>query len=188
MQIRPPLAATGTALVLVLAAMPGAHGQALQEFSTQGLPGSHGVVVRVSHPAGWKKVATEDEMALAELRGAVGPLTGILQVGRGRKRQDMAEACRPEHARTMLQAIAQQQPGTRVTDVVASRRGGRPAYEIRYDRSVAASFLRVRSVIVCLKDSKLLVSCGGTADRKAALAAIEPVCESVLQSLTIEEP
>ena len=63
------------------------------------------------------------------------------------------------------------------------RRGARPG--ARGDRGLATP--RVRSVIVCLKDSQLVVSCGGTGAAKPALAQIEPVCRRVLESLTISE-
>lgn len=43
-------------------------------FSTQGLPGSQGLEVRVRHPAASKPVPTEDAYALAELRGPEGKL------------------------------------------------------------------------------------------------------------------
>jgi hypothetical protein len=145
------------------------------------------VVVRVNHPPHWKRAALDDDMALAELRGTQGRLTGILQIGRGQRRGDMASLCTPERARTLLQAVSDQEPGARVTDVVARRHEGRPAYDIRYERQEATEFLVVRSVIVCLKDTQLVVSCGGEAPVKAALAAIEPVCRSVLESLTISE-
>ena len=154
------------------------------EFSSRGLPRSRGIEVRVSHPPHWRRVETDDEMALAELRGAEGPLTGILQIGRGRRRADIAALCVPERARSLLG-----QPGedTRVTDVVARPHQGRAAYEIRYERSDPPDFLVVHAVLVCLKDSQLVVSCAGTAQAKAAAAAIEPVCDRVLASLSIAE-
>jgi hypothetical protein len=178
---------------LLLAAFAGsacaaAGAEELREFSSRGLRGSEGVVVRIAHPAAWKKVDTDDEMALVELRGPQGALTGILQVGRGRRHQgDMAALCHPERARTMLQNPAAQEPGTRVTEVVARSSGGRAGYEVRYERNSAPEFLLVRSVIVCLKDSRLVVSCGASGTRKPALTAIEPVCAQVLDSLHITE-
>ena len=178
-----PLAVLALACVLA----PAAPAQGLQEFSTTGLPRSDGLAVRVKHPSHWKRVAVDDDMALAELRGRQGRLTGILQIGRGRQRGDMAAACRPELASTMLQGVSAQEPDTRVTDVVARSHQGRPAFEIRYERNNAPTFMRVHSVIVCLKDSKLVVSCAGMADTRPALAAIVPVCTQVLASLSISE-
>jgi hypothetical protein len=182
------------ARALLLAALASAAATAAaaadesREFSSRGLRGSEGVVVRITHPAAWKKVETDDEMALVELRGPHGALTGILQVGRGRRqRTDMEALCHPERARTMLQDPAAQEPDTRVTEVVARSTGGRAGYEVRYERHVAPEFLRVRSVIVCLKDSRLVVSCGASATARPALAAIEPVCGQVLDSLHISE-
>ncbi|HEY0823302.1 MAG TPA: hypothetical protein VGD76_05890 [Ramlibacter sp.] len=169
------------------AAIAPAGAQDLREFSTRGLPGSAGVVVRVQHPAGWKRVAVDDQGVLAELRGPQDRLTGILQVGRGRPHPDMASQCRPERARTMLQALGEQEPDARVTDVFARRLGDRPAYEVRYERNSPPEYLRVRSVIVCLKDSKLVVSCGAAGRVKAALAGIEPVCGRLLETLSITE-
>ena len=121
-----------TTLVLALATAPVAGADDFREFSSQGLPGSQGVIVRVKHPAGWNKVPTDDPMALAELRGPQGRLTGILQIGRGRRRPDMAALCTPEHARTMLQNLTAREPDARLTDVLFRRVQGRPAYEIRY--------------------------------------------------------
>jgi len=180
--------ARGLGLLLAVALAPawGAD-KAFRTFDTRGLPHSDGVVVRVNHPARWKPVPVEDEMALAELRGPQGALTGILQIGRGRQRQDMEALCRPERASSMLQSLAAQEPGTRVTDVVARRIAGRPAFELRYERGTDAGFLRVRSLIVCLKDSRLLVSCGASGPARSALAAIDPVCTRVLDSLSITE-
>jgi hypothetical protein len=154
------------------------------EFSSRGLPRSRGIEVRVSHPPHWRRVETDDAMALAELRGSEGHLTGILQIGRGRRRADIAALCVPERALSLLG-----QPGedTRVTDVVARAHQGRAAYEIRYERSDPPDFLVVRAVLVCLKDSQLVVSCAGTAQAKAAAAAIEPVCARVLESVSIAE-
>jgi hypothetical protein len=164
-----------------------ASAQEFSEFSTRGLPRSQGVVVRVSHPAQWKRVVLDDPMALAELRGTQGKLTGILQIGRGLPRRDIATACAPERARTMLQGIGEQEPDALVTEVFARTHQGRPAFELRYDRRDAPGFLRVRSLVVCLKDSKLVVSCGASADAKATLAEIEPVCRRVLESVVITE-
>lgn len=159
----------------------------MREFSSRGLPGSQGLVIRLQYPAAWRRVDTDDELALAELRGTAGGLTGILQVGRGLIRADMAQACRPEAARTMLQNLDAQDPDTRVTDVLARLHEGRPAYELRYERSAPPDFLVVRSLVVCVKDSKLLVSCAGAGDSKAVAAEIEPLCRQVLESLRIVE-
>ena len=49
------------------------------------------------------------------------------------------------------------------------------------------SFMAVRSVVVCLKDSQVLVSCAGVGDKKAAVTGIEAVCSKVLDSLVITE-
>lgn len=180
--------AGGLALLAAACAVAAPAGaQGLQEFSTRGLPRSEGVVVRVKHPSHWQRVAPDDDMAVAELRGRQGPLTGILQIGRGGRRTDLEAACRPERARTMLQGIGAQEPDARVTDVFARSHEGRPAFEVRYERNGPGPFLRVRSVIVCLKDSRLVVSCAGSADQKAALEAIEPVCSQVLESLSVAE-
>jgi hypothetical protein len=164
-----------------------AQAQDFQEFSSQGLRGSQGVVVRVRHPAAWKRVATDDAMAVAELRGPHGPLTGILQIGRGRKRPDMESLCRPERARTMLQNPGAEEADARIMEVVARRSEGRAGYEIRYERNNGPAFLAARSLVVCLKDSRLVVSCGAMAARKTALGAIEPVCRQVLASVSISE-
>lgn len=177
-------------LVLACFAMPAARGEGAPEFAefdSRGLPRSQGIVVRVRHPVQWKKVAVDDEMALAELRGPQGGLTGILQIGRGRQRQDMDTLCRPERARTMLQSLAADEQDARVTDVLARTHEGRPAYDIRYERHLAPEFLRVRSLVVCLKDSQLVVSCAGAGAVRQALAEIEPVCSRVLESLSISE-
>ena len=171
-------------LVVACAAPVLARADTWQEFSTQGLPGSHGVVVRINRPAAWKVVPLDDPMALAELRGPHGPLTAILQIGRGRQRQDMETVCHPERARDMLQNLEAQQ--ARVTDVFARRHEGRPAFEMRYERKDPP--MLVRSVIVCLKDTRLVVSCGATGPSKAALGDIEPVCRQVLGSLAVTEP
>lgn len=173
------------ALACVFAAP--ASAQEVQEFSTQGLPRSEGLVVRVKHPSHWRRVPVDDEMALAELRGRQGALTGILQIGRGRQRDDLASACQPERAATMLQGISAQEPDARVTDVIARRHEGRPAFEIRYERNRAPDLMRVRSLVVCLRDTKLLVSCAGMAQAKTALDAIEPLCAGVLGSVSITE-
>ena len=160
-----------------------ARADEFRAFSSKGLPRSEGIEVRVWHPAHWRRVAIDDDMALAELRGPQGRLTGILQIGRGRPRQDMKQLCRPERARTMLQGEQE----ARVTEALARQREGRPAFEIGYERNDAPTFMRVRSVIVCLKDSQLVVSCGAAGAAKPALAQIEPVCRRVLESLTISE-
>jgi hypothetical protein len=176
-----------TLTLLALAALAGtAQAQDYRQFESAGLRGSEGIVVRVSHPSGWKQVPLEDEMALAELRGPVEGLTGILQIGRGGPRPDVATLCRPERARTMLLAPADEDDA-RITDVVARMREGRPGFEVRYERKSAGTFLVVRSAIVCLKDTRLVVSCGAIAERKAALDAIQPVCGRVLESLRIAE-
>jgi hypothetical protein len=174
-------------LAFTFLAISGARGQDFQPFDSTGLPGSQGVVVRVSHPPHWKRAVVDDPMALAELRGSHGKLTGILQIGRGRPRADMASLCKPERARTMLQRLGGAESDARVTDVFARQHEGRPAFEIRYERNRALDFALIRSVIVCLKDTQLVVSCGGEARVKAALAGIEPVCRQVLESLTISE-
>lgn len=157
------------------------------EFDTQGLPRSQGIVVRVSHPAHWRKVPSDDEMALAELRGAENGLTGILQIGRGRQRSDMESLCKPERASTMLRNLAEGDPDTRVTDAVARTHQGRAAFALRYERNSAPAFLVVHSLIVCLKDSQLLVSCAGEGGSKPGAAAIAPVCARVLESVRISE-
>lgn len=171
----------------LLAVLQPAGAQESREFSSQGLPGSEGVVVRVSHPSHWRKVEVDDEMALAELRGTQGRLTGILQVGRGRPRHDMASACAPERARTMLQNLAAEDADARVTEVFARRHEGRAAYEVRYERRHAPDTMAVRSLIVCLKDSRLVISCGALGPSKPALAEMEPVCRQVLESVRISE-
>ena len=156
-----------------------------RSFTTKGLPRSTGVAIQVSHPAAWREAPADDAMALAELRGPQGNgLSGIVQIGRGRQRDDMDTLCRPERARTMLGNLA---GDARVTDVHAGEREGRPAFEIRYERQDAAGFMAVRSVIICLKDSQVLVSCAGAAETKQALARIDPVCRRVLDSLAIRE-
>ena len=172
-------------LALALTGLTPAQADDFREFDSRGLPGSQGIVVRMRHPAAWRKVKTDDEIALAELRGPEGKLTGILQVARGRRQAGAEALCAPERARTMLQQL--EASDARVTDVVSRSHDGRPGFEIRYERSNAPGFLLVRSVIVCLRDSRLLVSCGATGDTRAALAGIEPVCEQVLESLRISE-
>ncbi len=176
------------ALAIACAAMSlPAHAEDFKEFTSQGLPRSQGFVVRLNHPPQWQKVPTADEMALAELRGPQDGLTGILQIGRGRQRKDIATLCTAERARTMLGNLTARDPDTRVTDVVARPHQGRPAYEIRYERNKPQNFLLVRSVVVCLKDSQLVVSCAGAGGAKPAVAAIAPVCQRVLESLKITE-
>lgn len=161
--------------------------EAFTIFESRGLPRSEGMVVRLSHPPAWKRVAPDDELALAELRGPHADLLAILQVARGRRHADMAALCQPERARTMLMDIAGKEPGTRVTDVVARSHQGRAAYEVRYERNNPPDFLLARSIIVCLKDSRLVVSCAGAGEMKTAVARIEPVCRKVLDSLAIDE-
>lgn len=174
-------------LALAVACAPAAGTQAFADFSSRGLSGSQGVEVRLRHPAAWKKVPTEDPMALAELRGPHGKLTGIVQVGRGRQRGPTGELCRPERARTMLRQLAPEEADARVTEVVARTSAGRAGYELRYERNASPEFLLVRSRIVCLKDSRLVVSCGATGPTRMAVADIEPVCREVLDSLAIAE-
>lgn len=175
------------ALALAATAAWPAQAQDMTTFDSHGLPRSDGVVVRLTHPSAWKKVEADDELALAELRGPQGAVTGILQVARGRRHNDMAALCRPERAGTMLRDVSGREPGTRVTDVAARTHQGRPAFELRYERQVAPAFLRVRSLIVCLKDSRLVVSCAGEARVKSALDSIEPVCRQVLDSVSVSE-
>jgi hypothetical protein len=183
--MQPPVPIALVALSCAIGAPAGAAD--FPEFNSKGLPGSEGVIVRVSHPHAWKRVVTDDDMALAELRGPHGRLTAILQIGRGRQRGDVASLCRPERARTMLQDPKAEEADARVTDVFAREHEGRPGYEIRYERSVPPAFMLVRSRIVCVKDSRVVVSCGAMGGVKAALAEIEPVCTQVLGSLTISE-
>lgn len=180
----------GTTLLLasVLASLANAQEVPdFREFDSARLPGSRGVSVRLRHPASWKKVDVDDDMALAELRGPQGRLTGILQIGRGRQQEGIEALCRPERARTMLQNLSTEESDVRVTDVVARQHEGRPGYEIRYQRSNPRDYLQVRSLVVCLKDSRLVVSCGAAGEAKAELADIEPVCRQVLDSLRISE-
>lgn len=174
-------------LAVTIAAMSLARAEDFREFNSKGLPRSQGVVVRVSHPPQWRMVPVDDAMALAELRGPHGSLTGILQIARGRQRNDMGTLCKPERVHTMLQNLTGGEQDTRVTDVLARQHQGRPAYEIRYERNNAPTFTVVRSVIVCLKDSQLVVSCAGAGKAKAAATGIEPVCSRVLESLAITE-
>jgi hypothetical protein len=168
------------------AATPG-HAEDFKEFSSQGLPRSQGIVVRVSHPPQWRKVPLDDEMAIVELRGPHGGLTGILQIGRGRQRNDIDTLCKPDRARTMLAQVSATTEDARVTDVMARTHQGRPAYEIRYERKDAPDHLVVRSVVVCLKDSQLVVSCAGAGGARSAVAGIEPVCSRILESVSITE-
>ena len=175
------------AAVLACAAIAPARADDYRVFSSRGLPGSGGIDVRVSHPAHWRPVPLEDAGALAELRGRQGRVTGILQIGRGRQRQDIERLCRPERARTMLQNLGAQEQDARVTEAVASRREGRPAFELTYERNNAPEPMRVHSAIVCLKDTQVVVSCGAAAATRAALVEIEPVCRRVLESLAIVE-
>jgi hypothetical protein len=186
---RPLVSSRGIAatLAVAFAAMSLARAEDFREFNSKGLPRSQGIVMRVSHPSQWRMVPVGDDMALAELRGPHGSVTGILQIARGRQRNDMATLCKAERARSMLSNLTGGEQDTRVTDVRASQRQGRPAYEIRYERNNAPAFMVVRSVVVCLKDSQLLVSCAGAGQRKAALTSIEPVCSRVLDSLAITE-
>jgi len=174
------------ALALASTVLAPARADDFADFSSAGLPGSRGLVVRVRHPAGWKMVVPDDDMALAELRGPQGALTGILQIGRGQRRSDVQALCRPERARTMLHNPSQE-PDLRITEVVARTSEGRAGFEVRYERSDAPGFLLVRSRIVCLKDTRLVVSCGALGAAKAALSGIEPVCRRVLESLSISE-
>jgi hypothetical protein len=174
-------------LALAAGVAGSAQAQDTTRFDSRGLPRSEGLVVQVQHPSGWKRVEADDELALAELRGPQNNLTGILQVARGRRQADMAALCKPERATTMLRDVAGKEPGTRVTDVAARTHQGRAAFEIRYERDDAPLFLRVRSLIVCLKDSRLVVSCAGAGGAKAALPQIEPVCRQVLDSVTVSE-
>ena len=182
--------AQGFAAVAVLAALvwpASGFAEALAQFESRGLPRSQGVVVRLQHPAGWQRVEADDELAMAELRGPHGNLTAILQIARGRRQADMPALCKPERARTMMLDVAGREPGTRVTDVVARAHRGRPAFEVRYERSDAPLFLVARSMIICLADSRLVVSCAGAGPAKAGLAQIEPVCRQVLESVTVAE-
>lgn len=182
-----PFRAAAVAAVLASACILPAGAQEFATFSSKGLPGSQGIDVRLRHPAGWKKVPLDDPMALAELRGPHGPLTGIVQVGRGRQRGPAEGLCRPERARTMLQQLAPEESDARVTDVLARTTDGRAGYEVRYERSHPPEHLRVHSLIVCLQDSRIVVSCGALGPSRAALAQIEPVCTQVLESLSISE-
>ena len=174
-------------LAVSFAAMSLARAEGFREFNSKGLPRSQGVVVRVNHPPHWQMVPVGDDMALAELRGRHGSLTGILQIARGRQRKDMGTLCKPERASKMLRNLTGGEQDTRVTDVLARQRQGRPAYEIRYERNNAPGFMVVRSVVVCLKDSQVLVSCAGAGEMKATVSGIERVCSRVLDSLAISE-
>jgi hypothetical protein len=157
------------------------------ESGTRGLPGSKGIDVRVRHPADWKRIDSEDPAAIVELRGPEATVSGILQVARGRRRVGADAQCEPDRARSMLQHMAADEADARVTDIFARSVDGRPGYELRYERGDAPGYLLVRSVIVCLKDTRVMVSCGASSARKAALREIEPVCERVLGSLRISE-
>jgi hypothetical protein len=181
-QIARGILAAGIAVLL----LPARAGD-LVEFSSQGLPRSEGLVVRLQHPPAWKKVDSDDPLALAELRGPQDGLTAILQVARGARRKDMEAVCRPERATEMLRTLAAEEADTRVTDVFARQYAGRPAYEIRYERGTTPDLLRVRSLIVCLKDTRLVVSCGAMGASKAALDGIEPACSRMFESLSITE-
>jgi hypothetical protein len=174
-----------TTFLLALLALLGAPAQA-QDFREFRI-GARGIVVRVSRPANWQQAATDDEQVLAELRGAQGPLTGILQIGLGLPREDAASLCQPERAPTMLQQLPLDEADARVTDVVARRHEGRPGYELRYERNAAPAFLRVQSLVVCVKDTRVLVSCAAFGSPKSALAQMEPVCRRVMESLRISE-
>ncbi|MCG2591725.1 hypothetical protein LZ009_02920 [Ramlibacter sp. XY19] len=157
------------------------------ESSTRGMPGSKGMELRLQHPADWKRIESEDPAALIELRGPEGDVSGILQVARGRRRLGADAQCEPDRARSMLQHMASDEADARVTDLFARSVDGRPGYALRYERANAPGYLRVRSVIVCLKDTRVLVSCGASSPKKAALREIEPVCERVLESVRISE-
>lgn len=183
----PPAIRRHLSWLLLAAATASAQADDFREFSSRGLPRSQGVVVRVSHPPQWRRVPLDDEMAIAELRGPQGGLTGILQIGRGRRRNDIETLCKPDRARTMLAQVTATNNDARVTDVMARAHQGRPAYDIRYERNDPPDFMVVRSVVVCLRDSQLVISCAGAAEAKAALAAIDPVCSRVLESVTITE-
>lgn len=172
--------------IALLAVACSAFAADLQEFSTAGLPRSEGIVVRVAHPAAWRRVDTDDPSAIAELRGPQGRVSAILQVGRGEKRADIAAVCEPQRAATMLQNVSAQEPGTHVTEVFARKLDGRPAFELRYERRNDRQLLAVHSLIVCLKDTRLLVSCAGVG-AKNALPDIEPVCRQVLDSVSVQE-
>ena len=72
-------------------------------------------------------------------------------------------------------------------EVFARQHEGRPAYEVRYERKHAPAFMAVRSLIVCLKDTRVVISCGALGQSKTALAEMEPVCRQVLESVRISE-
>ena len=175
------------ALYLAMAGVVAVRAEDFAQFSSQGLPGSKGIVVRLHHPAGWKKVESDDPLALAELRGPQGRLTAMLQVARSLRRAGLGESCQPERARTMLQHLAGDESDARVTDVFARETEGRPGFEFRYERKLEPDFLVARGVIVCLKDSRVLVTCAATGGTRAAVGEIEPVCRQVLDSLSISE-
>jgi hypothetical protein len=178
---------TFATLAATIVAISPVHAQDFATFDSTGLRGSEGVAVRVSHPSTWKRVLPDDDMAVAEFRGTEGSLTGVLQIGRGHRRHDVQALCSPERARTMLQGIADREPGTRVTDVVARKHEGHAGFDIRYERKNADTFTLVRGVIVCLRDSRVVVSCAGEGATRAEAAGIEPVCRRVMQSVTIRE-
>lgn len=175
------------ALALAGAAAAPAQADDFRELTTRGLPGSQGIAVRVQHPADWKRIDSDDAAALVELRGPEGRLSGILQIARGRRRLGAEAQCQPDRAQDMLRHMAADEADARVKDLFARTVDGRPGYELRYERSNAPEHLLVRSLIVCLKDTRVLVSCGASSANKAALAAIEPVCNQILESLRISE-
>jgi hypothetical protein len=162
--------------------------QALGEISIRDASRAPGVLsVRVQRPLEWKPVVPDDPQALAELRGPLDGLGGTLQIGRGARVHDIAALCAPHRAPTMLRAVESAEPGTRVTEVRATTHQGRPAFAVGYERRAAAEYTRVHSLIVCLQDSRLLVSCAGTGASKAALSRVDPVCRQVLESLQVTE-
>lgn len=179
--------ATLVPLVLALAAQGAVPANESRTFHSKGLPRTHGIAIRIDLPPAWRRVEPADELAIAELRGPQGRLTGTLQIARGQRRADMATACRPERARTMLERLSKQEPDARMTSAIAREHEGRPAFELRYEHNSAQVFTRVRSLIVCLKDSQLLVSCAGESALRPALEEIEPVCARVLDSLRVQE-
>jgi hypothetical protein len=173
---------TAAALAALLANAQ-AHAQDFRELRT----GAAGVVVRVRHPVQWQQVVPQDAGALAEVRGPQGPLTAVLQVGLGQPRADIASVCKPERALTMLQNLQGDEADARVTDVVARTHEGRAAYDVRYERHDAQEFLRVHSLVVCTSERRVLVSCGATGRTRPAVAAIDPVCRQVMDSVSISE-
>ncbi|NML44137.1 hypothetical protein HHL11_10280 [Ramlibacter sp. G-1-2-2] len=175
------------AALLLASACIAAAAQDVKLFDSRGLRGSEGVSVRLPLPASWHKVEPEDDLALAEFRGPQGQATGILQIARRRLRAGADAACAPARAPELLRQLPEEEADTRITDVFARQVAGRPGYEVHYERDAAPAFLAVRSVIVCLKDSRLLVSCGGTAAAKPALADLEPACQHVLENVEISE-